>query len=178
MSRLRAHRATTCVLFVSLILLLPFRAWAQEQEQPSLLKDTVKRVVIDPTTYLPAIIAYDATYRDWRTSQPFFEHGFNEHNPHFTASGLPNDAPISYSAGNRRIATDALITLGTSAMTNVTGNIIERVLAERYPEHRKLWRALGWAGRISFASYMSYRLSIGHYRQAQSNEQLARQQGW
>ena len=178
MSRHRAHRATTCGLFAALILISPFRASAQEQKQPSIVMDIVKRVAIDPTTWAPGIIAYDATYRDWQTSQPLFQHGFYEHNPHFTASGLPNDVPMSHGAGNRRIAADALGNLGTSVVNNLTGNAIERVLVERYPEHRRLCRTLGWVERISFASYMSYRLSIEHFRQTQWNEQVARQQGW
>ena len=178
MTRSPVHRATTCGLLVALISLSPLRASAQEQDQPSFLTDTVKRVVIDPTTYLPATISYDATYRDWQTSQPLFQHGFYERNPRYTVSGLPNDVPLSHGAGNRKILTDAMFNLGTSVTNNVTANIIERVLVERYPEHRKLWRTLGWVERISFASYMSYRLSIGHYRQAQWNEQVARQQGW
>ncbi len=180
MARRRAHRAaTTCWLFlVALVLSVPSRVSAQEQHQPSLLGDIARKVVIDPTTYLPAIIAYDAMRQDWQTSQPFFQHGFNERNPRYTASGLPNDVPLSYGAGNRRVLTDALFNLGTSAVNNATGHIIERVLVERYPAHRRIWRALGWAERISFASYMSYRLSIEHYRQAGWNERVARQQGW
>ena len=181
MARHWVHRATTCIaLVVALVVATPSSTSAQNQgkDEPSWLGDIAKKVVIDPTTYLPAIIAYDATHRDWQTSQPFFQHGYNERNPRYTISGLPNSEPLTYGAGNRRILTDALFNLETSLVNNVTSNIIERVLVERYPQHRKLWRTLSWAERIGFASFMSYRLSIEHYRQAGLNEQLARQQGW
>ena len=136
----------------------------------------MKRVVFDPTTYVPAILGYHATYRDWQTSQPFFRNGYNERNPRFTTSGLPNDRPISHSDGNRKILVDALINFQTSAVNNLTQNVIEHVLIERYPEHRKLWRTLGWVERVGFASFTSYRWSADHYRQTTQNEMLEHQQ--
>ena len=174
----RLRRTAICGVLIASCLLVPTVARAQELEPPSWLGDIAKRVVIDPTTYLPAIVAYDAERRDWQTSQPFFQHGYLERNPRFTLSGLPNSQPLSYSAGNRQVLLDALLGVETSVVNNVASNAIERALVQRYPEHRKLWRAISWAERISFASYMTYHLSVEHYRQAQWNGQVAQQQGW
>ena len=144
--------------------------FAQEQERPSsVVKDIVKEVVLDPTTFAPSIIAYDATIRDWKTSQPFFKNGFVEQNSRYTITGLPNDRPLNYGDGNRRIFLDAMTTLGTSLAHNALERTIERGLVERHPEHRRLIRTLGWVERISFGVGMSYVLSIEHYRQAQAN---------
>src|ERR1700722_10337182 len=95
-------------------------ASAQEQERSSPASTIVKQVVLDPTTYAPAVIAYDATVQDWKTSQPFFRNGFMEGNPRFTISGLPNDLPVSYAEGMRRIAADGVRDLGLSLFNNVT----------------------------------------------------------
>src|SRR5262245_27700031 len=163
------------------IVLTATAAGAQETEQntPTTgVADIAKRVLLDPTTYAPAIIAYDGTYRDWKSSQPFFRAGFYEHNSRFTISGLPNDVALSYDAGKRRIFTDAMITLQVSFVNNVTDQIFERVLIQKYPEHRKLIRTLGWVERIGAGSYLAYMLSADHYRQWQRNEELARQFGY
>ena len=96
------------------------------------------------------MIAYDATMRDWKTSQPFFRNGFMEHNSRFTVSGRANDVPLSYGAGQRRILADAATDVGMSALNNFTGRVFERMLIERYPEHRKIVKAAGWIERISF----------------------------
>ena len=77
-------------------------ASAQESDGGSAVGSIFKRVVFDPTTYAPAVIAYDGTMRDWNTSQPFFRHGYNERNERFTLSGLPNDRPLSYEVGQRQ----------------------------------------------------------------------------
>src|SRR5262249_25940651 len=139
------------------------------QEQPSPLGDTVKRVIFDPTTYAPAIIAYDGTMRDWNSSQPFFRNGYIEHNERFTLTGRPNDFPVSYEVGRRRILSDALVNLQMSVVNNIADQLFERALITRYPEHRKLVRVLGWIERGAFASYMSYQLSAQHYQQAAMN---------
>ena len=162
----------------ALMLLAAFRVSAQDRERPSFIADVFTRVVADPTTYTPALLGYDATMRDWNSSQPFFRYGFHERNGRFTISGMPNDVPVSYGAGRRIILADAFVTLERSVVNNLADQIIERILVERYPNHRKLVRALGWAQRISFASFKSYRLSAEHYRQARENEQLARQFGF
>jgi hypothetical protein len=137
------------------------------------VKDVTKRVLFDPTTYAPAILGYDATMRDWRTSQVFFENGFVERNPRFTVNGLPYDTPLGYRAGQHRIAMDALDAFKMSLVHNVTESIIERVLVERYPQQRRLFRVLGWVERGAVGSYTAYRLSNQHYRQARFNEQEA-----
>ena len=106
------------------------------------------------------------------------EHGFREANERFTISGLANDVPVSYAEGQRIILADALVSLERSVVNNAAEQIIERILVQRFPNHRKLVRTLGWAQRISFASFKSYRLSIKHYRQANQNERLATQLGY
>ncbi len=63
-------------------------------------------------------------------------------------------------------------------MNNATTQIFERVLAEKYPNHRRLFKTLGWAERIGFASYVSYLASIDHFKQSQRNVELARQHGY
>jgi hypothetical protein len=147
------------------------------QEQPSPVADTVKRVVFDPTTYAPAVIAYDATMRDWNTSQPFFRNGYMERNERFTLTGRPNDIPVSYTVGQNRILTDALLNLQMSIVNNVADQVFERVLIDRFPQHRKLVRTLGWIERTAFASSMAYMLSSQHYRQAALNQARAQQMG-
>jgi len=134
--------------------------------------------VLDPTTYAPAAIAYDATMRDWNTSQPFFKNGFIEHNSRFTISGRSNDLPVPYAEGKRRILADAATSFGVSALNNFTGRVFERVLSERYPEHRKVVKAVSWIERISFGAYMAYVLSKDHYRQAELNTTRAQQLGY
>jgi hypothetical protein len=166
------------ILVVTGITGILFPLTVSAQEQPSLLGDTVKRVIFDPTTYAPAIIAYDGTMRDWNTSQPFFRNGYMERNERFTLTGLPNDLPVSYEVGRNRIFTDALVNLEMSVVNNVADQLFERMLMTRFPEHRKLVRALGWVERGAFASYMSYQLSAQHYRQAAANGQRAQQMGF
>lgn len=171
------RRIVRSILFVAALATVPCNAFAQEQDRPSFLADVAKRVVLDPTTYAPALIAYDATIRDWNSSQVFFQNGFVEQNPHFTISGQPKDIAMSYGAGKHRILNDAIANLEMSAVNNLTDAVIERMLIERHPEHRKLFRALGWIEKLSFAGFMSYQLSAAHFRQGQWNEQEARQLG-
>jgi hypothetical protein len=165
-------------VLTALLLFSAVGVFAQDRGERPFIADVITRVVLDPTTYVPAALAYDATMRDWRTSQPFFQHGFYESNARFTVSGLPNDVAISYGAGQRIIRADALESLKRSAVNNLAEQIIERVLVNKYPNHRKLVRAIGWAQRISFASFKAYRLSSPHYRQAGQNERLAKQLGF
>ena len=175
--RFAALRSAIAIVFAALIgTLVPLTVSAQEP--PSPIGDTVKRVILDPTTYAPAIIAYDATMRDWNTSQAFFNHGYMEHNERFTLTGRPNDFPVSYGVGQRRIFTDALVNLQMSVVNNVADQLFERMLLARFPEHRKLVRTLGWIERSTFASYMSYQLAAQHYQQASMNVQRAQQMGF
>jgi hypothetical protein len=172
-------RMRLAAVVAALMLLTAFRAAAQDRERPSSFVGSVfTRVLVDPTTYTPALLGYDSTIRDWNSSQPFFQHGFREANERFTISGLPNDVPISYRAGQRIILADALVSLERSVVNNAAEQIIERILVQRFPNHRKLVRTLGWAQRISFASFKSYRLSNRHYRQASQNDRLATQLGY
>ena len=120
-----ARRGTMLVLFVGFLLLSPLRVSAQDSEQSSFLADVFKRTVVDPTTYAPAIIAYHATSLDWKTSQPLFQNGFYEHNQRFTVSGFPNDVPLSYGVGNRKILSDALTNLGVSLVSNMASNMLK-----------------------------------------------------
>ena len=173
--RAALRSALTIAIPVLTGILLPLSVSAQEQ--PSILGDTVKKVIFDPTTYAPAIIAYDGTMRDWNTSQPFFRNGYVERNERFTLTGLPNDRPVSYEVGRNRILTDALLNLQMSIVNNVADQLFERAMITRYPEHRKLVRALGWVERGAFASFMTYQLSAQHYRQAAANAQRAQQMG-
>ena len=151
---------------------------AQGQDHASFVRDVVKKVTLDPTTYAPAIVAWKATRLDWQSSQVFFQHGWFEHNPRFTVSGRGDDTAIGYAAGNRQIFADAIAVLQLSMVNNVSERVIERWLVPRYPNHRKLLRTLGWIERSAMASYWSYRLSAGHLRQWQKNERLAQQLGY
>jgi hypothetical protein len=173
----RLVRISTAFALAVAFVLAPCAAHAQDPERPSPFWDVTKRVVFDPTTYAPAIIAYDATMRDWNSSQPFFANGYMEHNRRFTVSGRPDDFALNYNAGRKRILSDAFANLEISVANNVVDNVFERVLVTKYPNHRKLVRTLGWIERIGFASYTSYRLSAAHYRQWQQNEAYARQLG-
>ena len=175
----RAHRGVvTIVLLAGLLCVATSNATAQEQEQSSFAGTMVKQVLLDPTTYAPSIIAYDATMRDWNTSQPFFRNGFMEHNSRYTLSGRADDFPLPYADGKKRILADAAANLGMSALNNLTGRVFERMLTERFPEHRKMVRAASWIERISFGVYMSYMLSKDHYRQAELNTTRAQQLGY
>jgi hypothetical protein len=153
------------------------RGDAQDKKPTSLFGDVVKHVVLDPTTYAPALLGYDATLRDWKSSQPFFQNGYVERNPRFTVSGLAADRAIGYEAGRQQIQRDAWANLQMSLVNNATNAVIDHLLVNRYPEHAKLLRTIGWVERIGFASFMSYRLSGEHYRQWRLNERQAQQLG-
>jgi hypothetical protein len=153
---------------------------AQEtgSKSSSAVADVIKGVVFDPTTYAPALISYDATMRDWKTSQPFFQNGYVERNSRFTLTGVPNDRPVSYVVGQNQIMRDTLTTFGMSIAQNTTSRIVEQVLLAKYPNHRKAVKTIGWIQRIGLASLMTYQLSAPHYRQAGLNAQQARALGF
>jgi hypothetical protein len=178
MVRVKGWTRQSVIALAIAAVLMPAYASAQESNGGSAVGSIFKRVVFDPTTYAPAVIAYDGTMRDWNTSQPFFRNGYFERNERFTLSGLPNDRPLSYEAGRRRILNDAFVTLEMSLINNVGSQIFERVLIDRFPEQRKLVRTLGWIERSAFASFMAYHLSAQHYRQAAANQAYARQMGF
>jgi hypothetical protein len=146
-------------------------------ERPWSFWRTTRQVAFDPTTYAPAVISYVATKLDWDTSQVFFRNGYVEGNPRFTISGNPNDTPLGYRTGQRKILSDTLATLGGSMANNFITRTIEQVLIERYPEHPRLVHTIGWIERVSFSSYWSYRLSATHFRQWKANERMAAQNG-
>jgi hypothetical protein len=156
----------------------PATVSAQSAEHGSFAADVAKHVIFDPTTYIPAILGYDSTMRDWNSSQPFFQHGFVEHNAQFTVSGLPNDRAVSYNVGRQMIVRDLFTNFEISLVNNITDSAFERVLIERHPNHRKLVRTIGWIEKNAFAGFLSYHLSAVHYRQWQENERLALQLGY
>jgi len=169
---------------ISLALLLPAgtaRAQDITPETPrisSFAVDVAKGVVLDPTTYAPAALLYESMRLDWKSSQPFFQRGYVEANDRYTVSGRAHDVPVSFAQGKRQILTDSLLNLPASFANNATSRLVERMLTERFPNHPKILRALGWIERTAFASYMSYRLSAKHFRQWQMNETQARQLGY
>lgn len=167
----------TAAMFAVLLFVLVHSVSAQDDSGNATLQ-VVSRVALDPTTYAPTVFAYQATMRDWQTSQVFFQHGFHERNARFTISGLPDDVPVSYAEGRHRIFKDAMLTLGTSAAENAIGRTVERYLLSRFPNHKRLVKTVGWVQRASLASYWSYRLSVQHYRQTQYNLELARELGY
>ena len=175
----RTPHAALCGLFiVSWLVMTPPVASAQEQPRSNIVFDVAKAVVFDPTTYAPAALSYTSQRMDWKTSQALFQQGWLEHNHLFTASGRPDDAPIGFEEGKRQIRRMALLHLQESVVNNVTTQIFERVLGEKYPEHRKLFKTLGWVERIGFASYVSYLASVNHFKQSQRNIEMAKEYGY
>ena len=164
-------------LLLTAFIVLPCSASAQETDSP-ILWDITKSVVLDPTTYAPAVLSYTSMKVDWNSSQVLFRNGWVEQNYRFTVTGRPNDRPISFADGNRKIRNMALLHLQESVINNAAANFFERVLAERYPQHRKLFKTLSWIERIAFASYVSYVASANHFRQAERNRELAMQYGY
>jgi hypothetical protein len=160
------------------MLAAPPAVLAQERATESdrlLLREVATRVVCDPTTYAPTIVVYTARQLDWSSSQRLFALGYLEANPRYTISGRPNDAPIGYAAGNRRVARETLGLFGWSVANNATSAAIEGALIRRAPRHRRLIRTLGWIERTAFASYWGYRLSKPRFDQWRANERLARE---
>jgi len=170
--------ATSAIITILFVLITGRLASAQEVDRPSAVADIIKGVVFDPTTYAPAVISYDATMRDWNTSQPFFRNGYLERNDRFTVSGRANDLPVSYTVGRNQILKDTLATFGTSAVQNLSSRLVERALLAKYPDHGKLVKTIGWIQRIGVASLMSYQLSAAHYKQAGYNAAQARELGF
>lgn len=170
--------ARTSCLVALITLVASSSTAAQDPSRASGVREVVKQVMIDPTTYAPAIVGWKATRLDWRSSQTFFQHGWVEQNPRFTASGHGDDIAIGYADGNRQILADALVTLQVSLVNNVSDRVVERLLIPRYPNHRTLIRTIGWIERSAMASYWSYLMSAGHLRQWQENDRRAQQLGF
>ncbi len=171
-------RAMTRWMLLTMMILTPAVASAQTETDSNLFWDVTKAVVLDPTTYAPATLSYTSMKLDWNTSQPLFRNGWVEQNHRFTMSGRANDVPVSFVDGNKQIRKMALMHLQESIVNNAAANIFERVLANKYPQHRKLFKILSWTERIVFASYMSYYASAQHFKQAERNRQMALQFGY
>ena len=171
-------RAMKRLMLLSMMILTPAIASAQADTDSNVFWDVTKAVVFDPTTYAPATLSYTSMKMDWDSSQALFRNGWVEQNRLFTVSGRPNDLPLSFADGNKKIRNMALLHLQESVVNNVAANIFERVLAEKYPDHRKLFKVLSWVERIGFASYMSYAASANHFRQTERNRQLVVQFGY
>jgi hypothetical protein len=180
---LRFHDARTAavVLWVAAGAIVGAAADARGQStsdaDPPLVLEVARRVACDPTTYAPTIVVHTARQLDWSSSQPLFALGYLEANPRYTVSGRPDDVPVSYAAGNRRIARDTVGLLGWSAANNAVSAVVERRLIARAPRHRRLIRTIGWIERVSFAAYWSHRLSRRHVEQWRANRDLARELG-
>ena len=172
--------ATRVFIAAMLLGLVPASALAQAQaEKPrSFAWDVTRAVLIDPTTYAPALISHEAIRRDWKSSQILFANGWLEQNARFTVSGRTNDVPVSYEEGARRIHRIALTIFQHSAVNNMSARAVERLLVARYPHRKRLIRALSWAERIVFASLLTYTNSADHIRQASTNRRLAREYGY
>jgi hypothetical protein len=152
-------------------------ARAQESTGGSFFSAVVKSTAIDPTTYAPAAVTYGVTRLDWNSSQVFFRNGYIEQNQKFTVSGLPDDQPIGFATGNKRIVWKAVGVFEASALNNLAMHSVARSLKERYPEHGRLIATLSWAERISFASYITYMQSSASYQQWRQNTARAQALG-
>ena len=150
----------------------------EPQSVPSLAVGAATKALRDPTTYVPAGMLYVSSKLDWDSSQAFFQRGDVEENPRYTVSGLPHDTPLSYSAGNRQLITDALSVASVSFVNNTLDEFTVRMLTARSPEHHKLWTALGWIERTVVAGTLSYTLSVRHFQQWEANNQRAIQLGY
>ena len=171
-------RPITRLLLLSLMMLAPAVASAQSETESNIVWDVTKAVVFDPTTYAPATLSYTSMKMDWSSSQTLFRHGWVEQNHRFTVSGRANDVPLSYGDGNKKIRQMALLHLQESIINNTAANVFERVLANKYPQHRKLFKVLSWVERVAFASYVSYAASANHFKQTEKNRQLAAEYGY
>jgi hypothetical protein len=91
---------------------------------------------------------------------------------------LANDAPLPYDEGKDRIRAASLKVLQYSALNNALAGVGERLLIAKYPRRKKLIRTLSWVERIGYASFIAYRNSADHLRQAGTNRRLAREFGY
>ena len=166
------------LLLLAMMILTPAIASAQSETDSNIFWDVTKAVIFDPTTYAPATLSYTSMKMDWDSSQTLFRNGWVEQNHRFTVSGRANDVPVSFDDGNKRIRHMALLHLQESIINNTAANLFERVLTNKYPQHRKLFKVLSWVERVAFASYVSYAASANHFKQTERNRQLAVQYGY
>ncbi len=162
------------VLLALLLAVHPAVAQSQftDADRTSPVADVAKQVLTDPTTYVPASLLYVSMKLDWNSSQPLFQLGYVEDNPRYTRTGLPQDAPISYGAGNRKLLMQSLAILPSSMANNAINRVVQRGLTARFPHSRKLWSVLSWTERAVFASYTSYVISSPHFEQWKKNQQM------
>ena len=165
----KQHVVIWIYLFVLAVVFTPAVVTAQDNGRSNIVVDLTKAVLFDPTTYTPAALSYTSQRMDWKTSQVLFNAGWMEHNSRYTVSGRANDTPLSFEAGNKQIRRDALAHLQASVVNNLSSQIFERLLAQKYPEHRKLLKTLGWVERVSYSSYVGY-LASGESLQAGAEE--------
>jgi hypothetical protein len=178
MRSLMTKRLNVFFIFVlSIACFAPCAALAQTEDKPNIVLDMAKSVLFDPTTYAPAALSYTSQRMDWNSSQVLFNAGWMEHNHRYTLSGRPDDKPLGYEAGMGQIRRDALAYLQESVVNNLSAQIFERTLAQKYPQHRKLFKTLSWVERISFSAYVGYLGSAEHFRQVQKNQEMARRYG-
>jgi hypothetical protein len=166
------------MIAAALLVLVSVPALAQEPDRAPIAPGVIKDVLLDPTTYVPALVGWKATRLDWDSSQVFFQNGSFEQNPHFTLSGIGGTPALAYGVGNRQILMDAIANLQMSALNNVSMRLVERLLIPRHPTHGKLIRAIGWVERSALASYLTYEMSAGHFRQWQQNDRQAGEFGY
>jgi hypothetical protein len=178
----RAAGLAGCCLLFAVVLCTPVVCVAQDQPVAPgglwLAAQIAKKTLLDPTSYTPAALLYVSSRLDWDSSQAFFRNGSLEQNPRYTISGLPHDMPVSYSAGNRRILSDALHVLPISFANNAASVIALRMLAQHDPAHRRRWARLAWIERTAVAVSLSYALSVHHIQQWQQNDLRASQLGY
>jgi hypothetical protein len=168
-----------CILLIALALgFWPVSAGAQTENARPFAWDVTRAVLIDPSTFAPALIVNEAMQQDWKTSQVLFAHGWLEQNRDFTRSGLANDVPVPFHQGTRKIRRVALTVLGYSVVNNLGAAGLERLLITRYPERKTLIRTLSWVERIAFASILTYNNSARYFRQAEANRRLALEHGY
>ncbi len=73
-----------CLVLIALALVFgPVSAGAQTENARPFAWDVTRAVLIDPTTYAPALIVNEAMRQDWKTSQVLFAHGWLEQNRGF-----------------------------------------------------------------------------------------------
>jgi len=60
------------VFLAVLLLLMSSPAYGQAELRPSFIWGVARSTLLDPTTYVPAVVTYEATLADWKTSQPLF----------------------------------------------------------------------------------------------------------
>lgn len=171
-------RAWRVAIIVMVLGLPPASVLAQPDEPRPLAWGVARAVLIDPTTYAPAVIFHEAIRQDWKTSQVLFANGWVEQNPRFTTSGKANDVPVSYDEGRRRILRTAVRVVQYSALNNMAAGVAERLLVRRYPHRKTLIRTLSWVERIAYASMLTYSSSADHIRQASINSRLASEHGY